>query len=107
MAQKLTKNDAAGKITQFGVQIPSSGFPYWLFQGLTTQNDVVLSNEEGNLTRFDDPKVIEALQYWVELSKKQGVHPSGVVEWGTTPKDFYGEKNCHDLDDHRQLDQHS
>ena len=25
-----------GNVTQWGVQIPSSGFPYWLFQGLTT-----------------------------------------------------------------------
>lgn len=92
MAQKLTKKDAAGKVTQYGVQIPSSGFPYWLFQGLTTQNEVILSNEAGNLTRFDDPKVIEALQYWIDLSKKHGVHPSGVVEWGTTPKDFMEKK---------------
>ena len=39
-AQKLTKHDASGNVTQWGVQIPSSGFPYWLFQGLTTPNDV-------------------------------------------------------------------
>ena len=35
-AEKLTKRDASGNTTQWGVQIPSSGFPYWLFQGLTT-----------------------------------------------------------------------
>ena len=35
-AQKLTKRDASGNVTQWGVQIPSSGFPYWLFQGFTT-----------------------------------------------------------------------
>ncbi|HEY3531969.1 MAG TPA: extracellular solute-binding protein, partial [Casimicrobiaceae bacterium] len=29
-AQKLTKRDASGNVTQWGVQIPSSGFPYWL-----------------------------------------------------------------------------
>ncbi len=92
MAQKLTKKDASGKTTQYGVQIPSSGFPYWLFQGLTTQNDVILSNEAGTQTKFDDPKVIEALQYWMDLSKKHGVHPGGIVEWGTTPKDFMEKK---------------
>ena len=92
MAQKLTKKDASGKVTQYGVQIPSSGFPYWLFQGLTTENDVILANEAGTQTRFDDPRVIEALQYWVDLSKKHGVHPAGVVEWGTTPKDFMEKK---------------
>ena len=53
MSQKLTKKDASGKVTQYGVQIPSSGFPYWLFQGLTTQNDVILSNDAGTQTKFD------------------------------------------------------
>ena len=90
-AAKLTKKDASGKVTQWGVQIPSSGFPYWLFQILTTPNDAILANEAGNAVKFDDPKVIEALQYWVDLGKS-GVHPPGVVEWGTTPKDFFEKK---------------
>jgi sn-glycerol 3-phosphate transport system substrate-binding protein len=92
MGQKLTKRDASGNVTQWGVQIPSSGFPYWLFQGLATQNDVRLMNSEGNETYFDDPRVIEALQYWVDLSMKHKVHPPGIVEWGTTPKDFFERK---------------
>ncbi|MFO1325768.1 MAG: ABC transporter substrate-binding protein [Rubrivivax sp.] len=92
MAQKLTKKDASGKVTQYGIQVPSSGFPYWLFQGFTTQNDVILANEAGNAVHYDDPKVIEALQFWVDLSRKHGVHPPGVVEWGTTPKDFMERK---------------
>ncbi len=92
MATALTKKDAAGKVTQYGIQVPSSGFPYWLFQGFTTQNDVILANEAGNAVHYDDPKVMEALQFWVDLSRKQGVHPAGVVEWGTTPKDFMEKK---------------
>jgi len=88
MAKKLTVRDASGKVTQYGVQIPSSGFPYWLFQGLVIPNGVALANDAGNAVRFDDPAVVQALQYWVDLGK-QGVHPSGVVEWGTTPKDFF------------------
>jgi sn-glycerol 3-phosphate transport system substrate-binding protein len=90
-ATTLTKKDASGKVTQWGVQIPSSGFPYWLFQTLTTTNDAVLANEAGTQVKFDDPKVIEALQYWVDLGKA-GIHPPGVVEWGTTPKDFFEKK---------------
>jgi sn-glycerol 3-phosphate transport system substrate-binding protein len=74
------------------VQIPSSGFPYWLFQTLTTPNDAILANEAGTQVKFDDPKVIEALQYWVDLGRKHKVHPTGVVEWGTTPKDFFERK---------------
>ena len=91
-AQKLTKKDASGRVTQYGVQIPSSGFPYWLFQGLTTENDAILMNDTGNEVYFDKPGVIDALQYWVDLSKKHGVQPAGITEWGTTPRDFFEKK---------------
>jgi sn-glycerol 3-phosphate transport system substrate-binding protein len=91
-AQKLTKKDASGNVTQWGVQIPSSGFPYWLFQGLTTPNGVELMNAAGTETYFDKPQVVEALQYWVDLGRKHKVMPTGVVEWGTTPKDFFEKK---------------
>ncbi len=74
------------------MQIPSSGFPYWLFQGLTTPAGAILMNPEGNRTFYDKPEVIEALQYWTDLSRKQKVHPPGIVEWGTTPKDFFERK---------------
>ncbi|HYP82521.1 ABC transporter substrate-binding protein [Variovorax sp.] len=90
-ATRLTKKDADGKVSQWGVQIPASGFPYWLFQTLTTPNGAILANEAGTAVKFDDPKVIEALQFWVDLGKA-GVHPPGVVEWGTTPKDFFEKK---------------
>lgn len=92
MGQKLTKKDASGHVTQWGIQVPSSGFPYWLFQGFSTQNDGILANAEGNQVKFDDPNVVAALQYWVDLSKKYGIHPAGVVEWGTTPRDFMEKK---------------
>jgi len=88
-AKKLTKHDASGKVTHWGLKVPSSGFPYWLFQGFTTQNDVVLMNQAGTETYFDKPAVIEALQYWVDLSQKHKVMPPGIIEWGTTPKDFF------------------
>jgi sn-glycerol 3-phosphate transport system substrate-binding protein len=91
-AQKLTKRDASGKVTQWGIQIPSSGFPYWLFQGLAIQNGVNLMNAAGTETYYDRPEVIEALQFWVDLSRKHKVHPEGIVEWGTTPKDFFERK---------------
>src|SRR3546814_2927106 len=71
--QKLTKRDASGNVARWGVQIPSSGFPYWLFQALTTQNDVRLMNAEGTQTFYDDPKVVEALQFWVDLSQKHKI----------------------------------
>ncbi|QCI67389.1 ABC transporter substrate-binding protein [Phreatobacter stygius] len=91
-AEKLTRRDG-GNTTQWGLQIPASGFPYWLFQGLTTQAGAILMNSAGNRTAYDAPEVIEALQYWVDLSRKHKVHPTGIVEWGTTPRDFF-ERKC-------------
>jgi sn-glycerol 3-phosphate transport system substrate-binding protein len=91
-AQKLTKRDGAGNTTQWGIQVPSSGFPYWLFQGFTTQNGVELMNSAGDTTFYDKPEVIEALQFWVDLGRKHRVMPQGVVEWGTTPRDFFERK---------------
>ncbi len=90
--QKLTKRDASGKVTQWGVQIPSSGFPYWLFQALAIQNGVNLMNAAGTETFYDKPQVVEALQYWMDLATKYKIHPEGIVEWGTTPKDFFERK---------------
>lgn len=94
MAAKLTKRDASGQVTQWGVSIPSSGFPYWLFQGFTTPNNTILANADGTKVAFDKPEVVEALQYWVDLSTKDKVHPPGIVEWGTTPKDFFERKTA-------------
>jgi sn-glycerol 3-phosphate transport system substrate-binding protein len=91
-AQKLTKRDASGKVTQWGVQIPSSGFPYWLFQGLAIENGVNLMNQAGTEVYYDKPEVIGAVQYWLDLVNKYKVHPEGIVEWGTTPKDFFEKK---------------
>lgn len=90
-AHKLTKKDASGNVTQYGIQIPSTGFAYWMLQTLTTPNGVLLANEAGTQVTFDHPKVVEALDFWVNLAK-DGVHPKGVVEWGTTPKDFFEKK---------------
>jgi sn-glycerol 3-phosphate transport system substrate-binding protein len=92
MGKKLTQRDASGNVATWGVQVPSSGFPYWLFQGFTTQNGVELMNAAGTQTYYDKPAVIQALQFWVDLSTKHKIHPPGVVEWGTTPKDFFERK---------------
>jgi len=88
MGEQLTKRDSNGNVERWGIQVPSSGFPYWLFQGFSTQNGAILANAEGTAVNFDDVEVIEALQYWVDLSQKHKIHPPGVVQWGTTPADF-------------------
>lgn len=92
-ARKLTKKDAAGNVTQWGLEIPSGGaFAYWLFQALTTPNGAILMNEAGNEVYLDKPAVVEAAQFWHDLAYKHGVMPKGTIDWGTTPKDFLEKK---------------
>src|SRR3546814_9426184 len=76
-SKKLTKKDAAGNVTQWGIKIPSGGaFAYWLFQALTTPNDAILMNEEGNQVYLDKPAVIEAAQFWNRSEEHTSELPS-------------------------------
>ncbi|QBI18758.1 ABC transporter substrate-binding protein [Egibacter rhizosphaerae] len=83
-----------GSDVEWGVQMPSSGFPYWLFQTFTTQMGVEIVNDEGNEVYYDQPEVVEALEFWHSLNDEHGVHPPGVVDWGTTPEDFLQEETA-------------
>jgi sn-glycerol 3-phosphate transport system substrate-binding protein len=71
-----------------GIKVPSSAFQYALLQTFTTQNDVELQNESGDETYFDDPRAIEALEFWRGLASEHGIAPDGLVEWGTLVEDF-------------------
>ena len=88
--KKLTKADGS----QWGVMIPSTGYPYWMFGALTMQNDQVLMNGAGNKTYFDSPAVIEALQFWKDLGAKHKIMPEGTIEWGTLRKNFLEGKTA-------------
>ena len=85
----VARKDASGKVTRWGVGIPGNvGSAQWLFGALVAQNGGQFFNENGTETFLTDPKVVEALQFWVDLNKVHGVHPPGIQEWGTTPADF-------------------
>jgi sn-glycerol 3-phosphate transport system substrate-binding protein len=88
--KKLTKPDGS----QWGVMIPSTGYPYWMFGALTMQNGQVLMNGDGNETYFDDPAVIGALQFWKDLGAKDNVMPGGTIEWGTLRQNFLEGKTA-------------
>lgn len=90
MGKKLTKSDGS----QWGVMIPSTGYPYWMFGALAMQNGQVLMNGDGNTTYFDDPAVVGALQYWKDLGGKYGVMPTGTIEWGTLRQNFLEGKTA-------------
>ncbi len=92
-AAKLTKR-TGDSVSRWGVQIPATGFAYWLFQALATEAGATLASSEGTQTDFASAAAVRALRYWVDLSTKYHAHPPGVVEWGTTPSDFLQQKTA-------------
>lgn len=88
MGTKLLKKDANGNVTQWGVHIPSSGFPSWLWSGIVAGNGGVLQNDMGTEVFFNTPEAIGALEALVALSA-DGVMAPGILDWGGTPKAFF------------------
>lgn len=82
VGKALTKNGT------YGLMIPSTGYPYWMFQALAIENGEALMSKSGKKTYFNDPKVIQALQFWRSLSTKYGIMPKGTIQWGTLRQAF-------------------
>lgn len=84
-AQALTVVD--GDTTNWGLQFPS-GWPYWLFQPLAIGAGQNILEDDCTVV-FDDPKVIEAVQFYIDLSAEYGAMPAGVQSvWPTATTDF-------------------
>lgn len=84
-AQALTTTD--GDTTNWGLQYPS-GWPYWLFQPLAIGSGQNIL-EDACTVVFDDPAVIDAVQFYIDLSAVYGAMPAGVQGvWATAPTDF-------------------
>jgi sn-glycerol 3-phosphate transport system substrate-binding protein len=87
-AKKLNKPDGA----RWGIEIPSDGFPYWVFQGMAIGNGKNFVGDVANKVFFNDPAVVDALQAWVNLGAQDKVAPASIVVWATTPADFTSGK---------------
>jgi sn-glycerol 3-phosphate transport system substrate-binding protein len=84
-AQALTVQE--GDATNWGLQYPS-GWPYWLFQPLAIGSGQNILNDDCTVV-FDDPTVIEAVQFYIDLSAEYGAMPTGVqAVWSTATTDF-------------------
>ncbi|MEA3308211.1 MAG: ABC transporter substrate-binding protein [Chloroflexota bacterium] len=85
--QALTQKDS-DEVTRWGIEFPS-GWPYWLFQPLAIGNGQNIIGEGDAEVYFDDPKVIEAVQFYIDLSEKYGAMAAGVQSiWGQAPTDL-------------------
>jgi sn-glycerol 3-phosphate transport system substrate-binding protein len=81
-AKTLTKDG------RWGLMVPSTGYPYWMFQCFAIQNGKELMNANGTETYFTDPAVIEGLEFWRSLATEHKVMPQGTTEWGTLRQAF-------------------
>ena len=84
-AQALTSTD--GSTPNWGLKF-SSDWPYWLFQPLAIGAGQNIFVDECTMA-FNDPKVVEAVQFYIDLSKVYGAMPEGVqASWATDTADF-------------------
>ena len=88
MGKTLTKDGT------YGLMIPSTGYPYWMFQALAIQNGKEVMSNDGLTTFFDDGTVIDTLDFWKSLSTEHGIKPEGTVEWGTLRQAFLEGKTA-------------
>jgi len=88
MGKTLTKDGT------YGLMIPSTGYPYWMFQALAIQNGKEVMSNDGLTTFFDDGTVIDTLDFWKSLSTEHGIMPEGTVEWGTLRQAFLEGKTA-------------
>jgi len=83
--KKLTIDE--GK-TQWGLEIPSTGYQYWMLQALALQTEDNIMSKDGKEVYFDAPYVKESMNYWLDLGNKHKIMPEGIIEWATVPSDF-------------------
>lgn len=93
-AGKLTKKDASGKVTQWGIEIPSTGYQYWMLQAMSLQSGANIMSNDGKAVHFNKPEVQEALEFYADLGRKDKVMPEGILEWATVPSDFISGKTA-------------
>lgn len=86
--EALTIDD--GK-TQWGLEIPSTDYQYWMLQALALETEDNIMSDDGKETFFDAPYTKEAMQFYLDLGQKHQIMPKGVTEWATVPSDFLSE----------------
>jgi sn-glycerol 3-phosphate transport system substrate-binding protein len=85
----LTQRDSSGRTTRWGFKCAGDlGNAQWTFGAMANQAGAKLMNDAGTETYFSDPKVIEAMSYWRDLSAKYHATPEGVTAWPTLSPDF-------------------
>ena len=89
-AQALTVDGGA---TRWGIEIPTEN-PYWTFQPLAIGAGKNVYTDDVTVD-FNAPEVVDAVQFYLDLSQKYHGTPAGVQSsWGTSTQNFAAGKTA-------------
>jgi sn-glycerol 3-phosphate transport system substrate-binding protein len=91
VAQKLTKHDGE-RTTRWGIELPLEAFN-WFYYAVTYANGGETLTADGTKVLWDQPKNVEALQFWHDLVNKYKVTPA-YTPWNDGPQEFAAGKTA-------------
>jgi sn-glycerol 3-phosphate transport system substrate-binding protein len=91
VAQKLTKREGE-RTARWGIELPLEAFN-WFYYALTYSNGGETLSTGGDKVLWDEPKNIEALQFWHDLVNKYKVTPA-YTPWNDGPQEFAAGKTA-------------
>jgi sn-glycerol 3-phosphate transport system substrate-binding protein len=91
VAQKLTKHEGE-RTTRWGIELPLEAFN-WFYYAITYANGGETLSADGTKVLWDQPKNVEALQFWHDLVNKYKVTPP-YTPWNDGPQEFAAGKTA-------------
>jgi sn-glycerol 3-phosphate transport system substrate-binding protein len=89
-AQALTVD---GGKTRWGIEIPTEN-AYWTFEPLAIGSGKNVFTDDVTVN-FNSPEVVDAVQFYLDLSQKYAATPPGVqASWGTSTQNFAAGKTA-------------
>jgi sn-glycerol 3-phosphate transport system substrate-binding protein len=83
-AAKLTKLDASGKVSRYGLMVPNI---FWVINPLVRQAGGEVENPQGTKISIDTPAFAEVYGFLHDLTYKKNVMP-GISPWAQAVSDF-------------------
>lgn len=84
-AQKLTRREG-DRTTRWGVELPLEAFN-WFYYALTYSNGGQTLSDDGSKVLWDQPRNLQALQFWYDLVNEYKVTPP-YTPWNDGPQEF-------------------
>ena len=104
MSKKLVKKDASGNTARWGVEIPTTGYAYWMLQALAIENGQKLMNDAGNEVYLTAPKTAGSAGLLGRPVAQAQCHADGQHRLGDAAHRFPRRQDRDDVAHHGQPD---